>query len=390
MAVKIIRQPGKIVLIGAPSSAGAHGPGVERAPEVLRAAGLADRLREIGYEVTDLGDCPTQVYQPDDEHPRARNAGAVVATLEALKPRVEQAVKSGAFVVVLGGECTLALATIAGVKRYYRHVNLVWCDRDADLNIPATSPSGCLHGMAVAHIVGRGAPELVRFWGEPPLVRPPEITLFGLERLDAPERELLEQLPMRKYTAGDVQQKGAAAAAQAVVERIPEANQFVFHFDVDAIASEEFGASDMPGTGGLSLDDMRRALEVFVAQQNLTVLEVAEFNPEHDPDGAGTKILVDLLVGALKVRFDALGTVAEEAPAAEPKAAAEAPAAVVSADEGQAQASQLATPTAVEEAVPAEAAAESAPATSPESEPTPSAEAPAVSSAGADQPTPEE
>jgi arginase len=338
LAVKINRQANKIVLIGAPSSAGAHGPGVERAPEALRTAGLVERLREIGYEVTDLGDCPLVVWQQDDEHPRARNAAGVVTTLEALKPRVEQAVKSGALVLVLGGECTLALGTIAGVKRYFRSVQLVWCDRDADLNIPATSPSGCLHGMAVAHIVGRGAPELVRFWGEPPLVRPPEITLFGLERLDAPERELLEQLPMRKHTAADVQQKGAAAAARGVAGRIPESSQIVLHLDVDVIASEDFSASDVPGEGGLRLADLRQALEAFALQKNLAVLELAEFNPERDADGAGAKALVELLAGALKARYDALVVSeqpAAEAPAAEPasgEAAPVAPAPAVSAE----------------------------------------------------------
>jgi arginase len=353
LAVRINRQPGKIALVGVPSSAGAHGPGVERAPEALRAAGLADRLRALGFEVTDLGDCPAQVFQPDDEHPRARNAAAVVATLEALKPRVEQGVKSGALVLILGGECTLALAVIAGVKRYYRNVNLVWCDRDADLNIPATSPSGCLHGMAVAHIVGRGAPELVRFWSEPPLVRPPEITLFGLERLDPPERELLEQLPMRPLTAPEVQQKGAATAAQAVVERIPEANQFVLHLDVDVIASEEFAASEVPGPGGLSLEDMRQALEVFARQKNLTALEVAGYNPERDPDGAAAKVLVELLASALAARFTALAAPPVEAPAAEPQpAAAETPAGVVGGEESAAVAAQPA-PAEIAEEVPA-------------------------------------
>ena len=388
MAVKIIRQPGKIALIGVPSSAGAHGTGVERAPEALRAAGLVERLRAIGYEVADLGDCPLVVFQPDEEHPRARNAGAVVATLEALKPRVEQAVKSGALVLILGGECTLALGTIAGVRRYYRNINLVWCDRDADLNIPATSPSGCLHGMAVAHIIGRGAPELVRFWGEPPLVRPPDIALFGLERLDAPERELLKQSPMRRYSAADVQQKGVAAAAHAVVERIAESSQFVLHFDVDVITSEDFPASEVPGSGGLRLDEVCQALEVFAQQKNLVALEIAEYNPEHDADGTAAKILIELLAAALKARFDALAVpeAAAEAPAAESQPPApETPVPVAAGAAAETEAAETPRAASAEESAAANMVSEGAPSsaeTGGESEPEPSGETPAeVSSA---------
>ena len=111
----------------------------------------------------------------------------VIAALEALKPRVEQAVKSGALPVILSGDCSIALATIAGARRYFRHISMIYMDRDADLNIPATSPSGCVDGMVVSHILGRGAAELVRFWGEPPLVREPDLALFGVARLDPAE-----------------------------------------------------------------------------------------------------------------------------------------------------------------------------------------------------------
>ena len=135
-------------------------------------------------------------------------------SLETLKPRVEQAVKIGALPVILGGDCSIALATVAGVRRYFRNVGLIYMDRDADLNTPATTRSGSVDGMVVSHLTGRGAAELVRFWGEPPLVREPDLALFGVDRLDPPEEEVLSRSPLRRYLAADIHRYGAAAAAQ--------------------------------------------------------------------------------------------------------------------------------------------------------------------------------
>jgi len=167
VAVKIVRQPNKIALLGAPTSAAALSAGHEGGPSALRAAGLIERLKSIGYEVVDLGDDAPQLSRADEESPRARNLPAVVAALEALKPRVEHAVKSGALPLILSGDCSVALATVAGVRRYVRNVGLVYMDRDADLNTPATTSSGSVDGMVVSHLTGRGAAELVRLWGEP-------------------------------------------------------------------------------------------------------------------------------------------------------------------------------------------------------------------------------
>src|ERR1700683_2752373 len=242
VAVKIVRQTNKIALLGAPTSAAAMSAGLEGAPAALRAAGLVDRLKTIGYAVADLGDDPVQLYKPDEESPRARNVTRVLASLESLKPRVEQAVKSTALPLILAGDCTVALATVAGARRYFRKVSMIYMDRDADLNTPATTVTGCVDGMVVSHLAGRGAAELVRFWGEPPLVREPDLALFGVARLDPPEEQLL----------------GAATAAHAAIDRIRgNGYQFVLHFDVDVIA--DFAATNYPGSGGLSLAEVREA-----------------------------------------------------------------------------------------------------------------------------------
>jgi len=304
LAVKIIRQPKKIALLGAPSSAAALSAGHERAPAALRAAGLVPALQAAGFEVIDLGDATTQLFQPDDEHPRARNLPAALAGLRDLRPRVEVAVKSGALPLVIGGDCMIVLATIAGARRYYRNVGLVYMDSDADLNEPATTASGCVDGMVISHAVGRGAAEMIRFWNEPPLVREPEIALFGVNRTDPTEDKFLERTPMRAYRAEDIAKRGAAAAAQQALDRMHGAgHEFVLHFDVDVISSDEFRATNYPSVSALRLAEAREALGVFARQPHLAVMTVCAYNPALDPDGSAAKLLIDLIVEALAQRL---------------------------------------------------------------------------------------
>ena len=317
MAVKIVRQPKKIALIGAPSSAAAFSAGSEKAPAALRAAGLAQKLQSAGYEVVDYGDCAPRLFADDEEHRRARNLTEIVAGLNDLKTRAELAVKSGALVLVLGGDCAQVIGVLTGVRRYYKHVNLLWFDRDADLNTPASTPSGRIDGMVVAHIIGKGAPELVRFWSDAALVREPDVTLFGLERIDPPEQEFLSKSPMRHIDAADIQSKGASKAAHDALTQVhADAREFVLHLDIDVIAQEDFAAVNVPGSGGLRFDDVRTSFVEFAKHKNLLGFDVAQYNPDKDADGSGANKLVDLLVEALTARLEALA-----APAAEPAAA---------------------------------------------------------------------
>jgi len=314
LAVKIVRQPKKIALIGACSSAAAFLPGTEKAPAVLRAAGLVEKLKNIGYEVADLGDCAPRLFADDEEHRRARNLPAIVAGLNDLKVHAEVAIKSGALVLVLGGDCAQVIGLLTGARRYYKHLNLFWMDRDADLNTPASTPSGRIDGMVVASIIGRGAPELVRFWGETPLVREPDVLLFGLERVDPPEQDFLSKSPLRYVYAADIQKKGAAAATRDALAHLhAESREFILHVDTDIIAQEEFPAVNVPGSGGLTFDDVRQSLREVLSQKTLLGLDVAQYNPDRDPDGSGAQKLVELLVDALAARFEALSTPQEAA-----------------------------------------------------------------------------
>jgi hypothetical protein len=176
--------------------------------------------------------------------------------------------------------------------------------------------------MVVSHLAGRGAAELVRFWGEPPLVREPDLALFGVARLDPPEEQLLANSPLRRYMASDVQRLGATAAAHAAIDRVRgNGYQFVLHLDLDVIA--DFSATNYPGSGGLSLAQVREALLVFAQQPELAAFEVTAYNPVKDPDGSGAKVIIDLLTEVLEARLKTL-QVAEAAQAPPPVAAAAA------------------------------------------------------------------
>ncbi|HMD41877.1 MAG TPA: arginase family protein [Candidatus Acidoferrum sp.] len=314
MAVKIVRHQNKIALIGAPSSAAAFLPGSEKAPAALRAAGLIERLQSIGYEVSDFGDCPQRFFADDEEHKRARNLPAIVASLNDLKPKAELAIKSGALVLVLGGDCTQVIGLLTGARRYYRHVNLLWFDGDADLNTPASTPSGRLDGMALSTIIGKGSPELVRFWGEPQIVREPDTVLFGVSRLDPYEQDFLARSPVRHNLAEEIRLKGIEKSVQHAIEQLhADAREFILHLDLDVISGEEFPAVNLPRGGGLSLAEVQTSLAEFTKNKNLLALDVAQYNPDKDPEGAAAKKLVDLLAEVLSVRLATLTTPAPPA-----------------------------------------------------------------------------
>jgi len=318
VASRIVRKPNSIVLIGAPTSAAASMAGAEKAPERLRGAGLADKLRDAGFEVLDLGDAPIISFQVDDENPRARNLHNVLRALESVRPLVEQAIKTGALPLILGGDGSIALAVLGALRRHHRALSLFYISGSTGLNIPATSPSGYIDDMVVAHVTGQGAAELVRFWGDPPPVREPEIALFGIERLDTPAAEWLGRSPMRCYMAEDLRHQSPAESAQLALERIHgHQHEFLLHVDAGIIAQDEIAGAERSGSRGLDLAYLQQVLAHLSKQPHLAAIEVTSCNPAADVDGLSAEALVTLLAEALRTRR-------EDAASAEPATVAAA------------------------------------------------------------------
>jgi hypothetical protein len=167
--------------------------------------------------------------------------------------------------------------------------------------------------MVVAHIAGQGAPELVRFFKEPPLVREPDIALFGLSRVDPGEQRWMDLSPMRKFTPDEVRELGPVAAAEAALERIHIfKRQWVLHFDVDVLAASEMPATYYPAADGLRGEEFAEALGAFVSNANLAAVTLASYVPSADADGAAAACLLDLFTGAMAARIRALTEVKQE------------------------------------------------------------------------------
>ena len=170
--------------------------------------------------------------------------------------------------MILAGDDMIVLATIAGARRYYRNVSLVYMDRDADLNVPATTSSGCVDGMVISHVIGRGAPELTRFWNEPPLVREPDVAVFGIERVDEPEQRLLGGTPLQRYLAVDI--KGAARRSRRGSAR--EAAWLAARTRAAARSGcyrrrRSFAATNFPGQAGCGSMGLARRWAFLVGNQ---------------------------------------------------------------------------------------------------------------------------
>ena len=282
-----------LALIGVPTSAGAFAPGQERAPGALRDAGLLELLRDAGIDVRDRGDRQVWRWRPDRENPRAQNLGAVVAIVQDTARRVAAAVAEGEATLVLGGDCTVGIGTVAGHVESGGSTGLLYFDAHADLNTPTSVHEGALDWMGMAHMLGEegAAPELVEVGATVPLLDAAQVVVFGwgAEQATEHERKAVERLSLEVVPADEVRADPAAAATRALDLLEERANRFVVHFDVDVIDFTDAPLSENPGRNeGLAYDNAVRALEVVLRSPRLAGLTLTELNPDHAAAAAGS------------------------------------------------------------------------------------------------------
>jgi arginase len=284
-----------LALIGVPTSAAAFAPGQEKAPQALRQAGLLECLGHQGISVHDHGDRTVWRWRPDREHPRAQNADSIVEIVQDTARRVRGAVWEGEATLVLGGDCTVGIGTVAGhvraAERAGERVGVIYFDTHADLNVPGHVSEGALDWMGLAHMLGQPGTvtELARAGPRTPLLEPDQVTLFawGPEQATVLERETIKRLALSVVPVDVVaaDPDGAAARARELMEE--RCDRLLVHFDVDVIDFTDVPLSENWGRNeGLAYATALRALAVLVGTTRFAGLTITELNPEHAEEGA--------------------------------------------------------------------------------------------------------
>ena len=291
------------VVIGVPTSAGAHHAGQERAPAALRKAGLIKALRAAGESVKDAGDLPGAVFAADHQATGPRNLDAVVRVAGEVADAVATQLQTGRLPLVIGGDCTITLGVIAGFRRRHPDVGLIYVDGDADLEgTPGSDGSGILDSTGVAHLLGHGTPELAGLAGPAPLLEPARLALVGgdpRETNDAGRRFLADSgVSFQEGPALTADPAGAAARALAAIA--PASGPLVVHFDVDTVDSGDLPLANYPHYGsGVLLAQAVTCLQVLRAAPAFAGLVLTEVNPTHDPAGGQLARYVDAIVATI-------------------------------------------------------------------------------------------
>lgn len=283
----------RIEVIGVPMDLGASRRGVDMGPSAVRYASLGDRLRSLGLIVVDRGNVFVPVRESVDEaSPTARFLSIIEAVCNHLAEEVATVVKHGGFPIVIGGDHSIALGTLSGLKRARgRPPGVIWVDAHADINTPQTTASGNVHGMPVGLAIERGAIDASR------------IVLVALRDVDPPERELIRKAGLKAYSMSDVDRLGIERVITEAIERVTDSEHpedpLHLTFDMDAIDPSEAPGTGTPVRGGLSYRESHLAMELLAASGKLGSLEITEINPILDVENRTAKLAVELILSAL-------------------------------------------------------------------------------------------
>jgi arginase len=281
-------------LIGAPSSAAGHWPGMEKAPAFLRLVGLPERLRENGAEVVDHGDLPQVRWRADLDNPRAQNLALVRDYLEEIAQRVDAAITDGQLPIVVGGECTVTVGAVAGFLRHHDDFGLMYLDGHIDLNTPASSSSGILDSMGMAHMLGQEGTveELSELGPRYPMLDPGKVVYFGhnVRKMNDVEVEHLDRYGMPAYPVATLEGSISELAHEALSVLEGRVEAFALHFDVDVIRFKDFPIANVPiHNEGLSFDQAMECAEVFASSPQCVGVLITEINPDHANEELGTR-----------------------------------------------------------------------------------------------------
>lgn len=289
----------QITILGAPLDLGSSRRGVDMGPSAIRYSGLQERLERLGFEVEDSGDVTAQIPEVAVvQNTQARFLNAILASCSQIAAKVAEIARAGQFPVVLGGDHSIAMGTIAGLHSVHGQGGVVWVDAHGDLNSPMNSPSGNVHGMPLAACLGSCGFALEGF-AEPPWLDPARVALVGVRALDPGEKDLVQELGLHVFTMSDIDRHGVPDILQEAVE-IASGDGFThLSLDVDACDPEIAPGVGTPIRGGFSYREAHLAMEMIAEADVLTSIEVVEVNPVLDLADETGILAVELVASAL-------------------------------------------------------------------------------------------
>ena len=298
-----------INILGVPMDLGSGRRGVDMGPSAIRIAGLADRLTELGHKVVDEGDVGIknmEALKVGDI--RARYLAEIARVSRLVSGKVERIVGKGHFPLVLGGDHSISVGTVSAIagaaRREGKKVGLLWVDAHGDINTPETSPSGNIHGMPVAALLGEGPPELTSIGGEGPKVDARNVAMVAIRSLDEGEKVRLKRYGVEVHTMSEVDRAGIDEVMKQALARVADGTDRVHvSFDLDAVDPTVAPGVGTPVKGGLDYREAHLLMEMLSDSGVMTSLEVVEANPILDDRNASATFAVELVQSAFGKRI---------------------------------------------------------------------------------------
>ena len=298
-----------IRIIGVPMDLGASRRGTDMGPSALRIAGLGRALREMGFSVATEEDIPVPAMETrGSESVSARFKDEILSVCTELATRVRQSLDDEELPLVLGGDHSIAMGTVSGVASHYRErdasFGLLWFDAHGDMNTPGSSPSGNIHGMPLAHLLGRGDADLCDIGGFSGKVDPSRVALIGIRDIDDEERRIINESGIHAYTMRDLDEKGMARVAREVIEVITDGTDgFHISFDVDGCDPSVIPGSGTLVPGGVNFREAHLLLEMCADTRQMVSMEIVELNPFLDTGNVSAERALGMIQSALGKRI---------------------------------------------------------------------------------------
>lgn len=297
----------RISIIGAPVWLGQTRYGTNLAPDAIRSAGIITWLEAAGWDVVDQGNISVN---PAGRRPQAgniKNCQAIVHAAEELAGAVSRALAEQRFPLVIGGDHSIAIGSIAGAANHAEELGVIWFDAHADINTPETSPSGNIHGMPLAACLGLGNPELAQVGGRIGKLKPENLIYIGVRDIDPGEAELISRYGIKNYSPAEIRLRGMAVVVrEALADLASRCDAIHLSFDLDGIDPMEAPGVGTPVREGVSFADSLTALNVLAESGLITSAEFVELNPILDKDRRTVRAAIKLISALLA---DDAGTV---------------------------------------------------------------------------------